>query len=143
MPALSAKSQRRRWIASGILAVLVLVALASFRLVLYLNQSTPDKTLDAFCHALLQADYRSAYNQFSAILQRTIPEDAFAVPLSQDRVMACTHSSAGTFGIQSALSQLTLVHTSHGKNTDIVSLVKDVHNDWKIDDISRASPAVP
>jgi hypothetical protein len=139
----SAKSQRRKWIALGILAAFMCVALSAFRLVVYLNQSTPDRTLDAFCHAVLQADYRSAYDQFSAILQHTISEEAFAAPLSQDRVTACTHRNAGTFVSTLVLSQLTLVHASHGRNIDVVALIKDTRNNWKIDDISRALPAVP
>lgn len=136
-------SQRWRRRTSDILAALPCVALSLLTLVLYLNQSTPDRTLDAFCQALLQANYRSAYHQLSATLQRTISEDAFAVPLSQDRVTACTHSNAGTFGSSSVLSQLTLVHASQGRNTDVVTLTKDAGREWKIDDIARASPALP
>jgi hypothetical protein len=121
------------------LALLALASISSFLLFQYLDRSTPDRTLDAFCHALLQADYRSAYGQFSATLQRTIAEQAFATPLFEDRVRVCTHSILGTSG-ESVLGQLKLVHASQGKNTDIVMLIKDGKNTWKIDDISRASP---
>jgi len=136
-------SQRWRWGTPDVLATLAYVALSLLTLVLSVHQSTPDRTLDAFCQALLQANYRSAYRQFSVTLQQTISEDAFAAPLSQDRVTACTHSNAGTFGSRNVLSQLTLVHASQGRNTDVVALTKDAGNQWKIDDISRASPAVP
>lgn len=140
MPERSATGRRR--IMPGILVVLVLVSISALLLLQYLKSSTPDRTLDTFCRALQQADYHTAYDQFSATLQRSISEKAFAAPLSQDRVTACTHSSAGLQG-KSVLSQLKLVHASQGKNTDILTLVKDDRNNWKIDDGSRASPAVP
>lgn len=136
-----ATSRKGWWIASGILAILTLASVSCLLFLGSLNRSTPDRTLDTFCQSLLQADYRSAYDQFSAALQRTLSEEAFAAPLSQDRVTACTHSMASALG-KSVLSQLKLVHISRGRNTDIVTLVKDSKNDWKIDDISRFSPAI-
>ncbi len=139
MPKGSAKSRRRWWILTGILVVLILASVSTLLLIRYVNRSTPDKTLDAFCHALLQADYRTAYAQFSAKLQQTISEEAFAAPLSQDRVTACTHGATGNLG-NSVVSQLRLVHASQGSNIDVVTLVKDSNDDWKIDDIARLSP---
>ncbi|HEY1352543.1 MAG TPA: hypothetical protein VGF67_23230 [Ktedonobacteraceae bacterium] len=142
MPERPARSRRGWWIAAGVLTLLALASISSFLLFQYLDRSTPERTLDAFCHALVQADYRLAYAQFSIALQRTVAEQAFATSLSQDRVRACTHSTVGALGT-GVLGQLELVHASQGKNTDIVTLIKDGKNTWKIDDISRASLAVP
>ena len=130
------RSRRGRWITLSILAVLLLAAVASFFVIRYVNRSTPDKTLDAFCNALQQADYRSAYDQFSAKLQQTVSEAAFAAALSQYKVTACTHGTTGD-SANSVTNDLKLVHASKGVNNDIVTLTKDSNNDWKIDDIYK------
>lgn len=135
------KNRRMRWITLSILLVLLFVSISSFLLVKYINRSTPDKTLDTFCRALLQSDYQSAYDQFSARLQQTISEKTFAAPLSQDRVIACTHGTTGEIG-NSVTNELKLVHISNGSNCDIVTLMKDSNNDWKIDDVSLLPPAM-
>ncbi len=139
MPEGPAKSRRRGWILAGTLAILVLASISSFLLIQYVNRSTPDKTLDAFCRDLLQADYRSAYDRFSAKLRRVVSEEAFAALLSQDRVTACTYRITGNLG-DSVVSQLKLVHASRGSNTDIVTLIKESDGTWTVDDISRLSP---
>jgi flagellar basal body-associated protein FliL len=130
------RSGQGRWITISILAVLLIAAVASFFVIRYVSRSTPDKTLDAFCNALQQADYRSAYDQFSIKLQHTVSEAAFATALSQDKVTACTHGTTGD-SANSVTNDLKLVHASKGINNDIVTLTKDSNNDWKIDDIYR------
>jgi len=136
MPEELQRSRKGRWITLSILAVLLLAAVASFFVMRYVSRSTPDKTLDAFCNDLQQADYRSAYDQFSAKLQRTVSEAAFAAALSQDRVIVCTHGTTGD-SASSVTNDLKLVHASKGINNDIVALTKDSNNDWKIDDIYK------
>src|SRR5713101_6963150 len=130
------RSRQGRWITISILAVLLLAAIASFFVIRYVSRSTPDKTLDVFCNALQQADYQSAYDQFSAKLQHTVSEAAFAAALSQDKVTACTHGTTGD-SANSVTNDLKLVHASKGINNDIVTLTKDSNSDWKIDDIYR------
>ncbi len=130
------RSWQGRWITISILAVLLIAAVASFFVIRYVSRSTPDKTLDAFCNALQQADYRSAYDQFSAKLQHTVSEAAFAAALSQDKVTACTHGTTGD-SANSVTNDLQLVHASKGINNDVVTLTKDSNGDWKIDDIYR------
>jgi flagellar basal body-associated protein FliL len=130
------RSRQGRWITISILAVLLIAAVASFFVIRYVSRSTPDKTLDAFCNALQQADYRSAYDQFSAKLQHTVSEAAFAAAFSQDKVTACTHGTTGN-SANSVTNDLKLVHASKGINNDIVTLTKDSNSDWKIDDIYR------
>lgn len=115
--------------------IVLAIAISSFFLIGYLTRSTPDKTLDAFCNAVLQGDYQTAYDQFSTQLQHRISEPAFAA-LFQDKVTACTHGSTGDSG-KSVTNYLTLVHASKGKNSDIVILTKDSNSNWKIDDIFK------
>src|SRR5260370_7947905 len=132
------RSRQGRWVTISILAVLLLAAVASFFVIRYVNRSTPDKTLDAFCNALQQADYRSAYDQFSAKLQHTVSEAAFAAALSQDKVTACTHGTTGD-SANSVTNDLKLVHASKGINNDIVTLTHAPNNHSNIHSIhSRA-----
>lgn len=135
-PPVQRRSRAGFWILIGVLIVLVLASVASFFVISYINRSTPDKTLDAFCNALQQADYPSAYDQFSARLQHTISEAAFAAAFTRDRVTTCTHGTTGDSG-SSVTNNLKLVHASKGVNNDIVTLTRDSNDDWKIDDIFR------
>lgn len=137
-PPVQKRVPRRLWITLSLFIVLLLTSVSSFLVIRYINRSTPDKTLDAFCTALQQADYRSAYDQFSARLQQTISETAFAALLAQDKVIACTHGTTGDSS-NSVTNNLKLIHVSNGINNDIVTLTKDSDNNWKIDDIYRLS----
>lgn len=136
MAPLSARRQRGRWIMVGILVALLLVSIPTFFIVKYITRSTPDTTLDAFCNALQQENYPSAYAQFSARLQRTISETTFASIFSQDKVNTCTHGTTDDAGT-SVTSTIKLVHASRGVNHDIVTLTKDSNDSWQIDDIYR------
>ena len=141
MPAPGTTSERRRgrrglWIITSVIAALVLISITGFFVIRYTNRPTPGKTLDVFCNALQGEDYRSAYDQFSKKLQRTVSETTFATILSQDKVIACTHGPTSDSG-SSTTTGLKLVHASKGINNDVVTLSRDSNNDWKIDDIHR------
>ena len=118
------------------LVVLLLVIIPTIFVANYINRSTPDKTLDAFCSALQQQDYQSAYAQFSTTLQHNVSETTFASAFSQDKVVTCTHGSSDDSGT-SVTSTLKLIHAPDGINNDNVTLTKDSNDTWKIDDISR------
>ena len=130
------RGRRRLWITIGIVAVLLLVSIASFFVIRYVDRPTPGKTLDAFCTALQGQDYRSAYDQFSKKLQSTVSETMFASVISRDKVIACTHGSTSDSG-NSTTTGLKLVHASEGINNDVVTLSRDNNNYWKIDDFFR------
>ena len=141
MPAPGSTSARRRgrrglWIITSVIAALLLISITGFFVIRYTNRPTPGKTLDVFCNALQGEDYRSAYDQFSKKLQRTVSETTFATILSQDKVIACTHGPTHDSG-SSTTTGLKLVHASKGINNDVVTLSRDSNNDWKIDDIHR------
>lgn len=131
-----ARQRRKRWLIVGILVALLLLSIPTFFIVRYITRSTPDNTLDAFCNALQQENYPSAYARFSPRLQHTMPEATFASIFSQDKVNACTHGTTGDAGT-SVTNTIKLVHASKGVNNDIVTLTKDSNDSWKIDDIYR------
>lgn len=130
------KGRRGLWITISIVVALLIVSIASFFVIRYIDRPTPGKTLDAFCAALQGEDYRSAYDQFSKKLQRTVSETMFASVISRDKVIACTHGPASESG-SSTTTGLKLVHASEGINNDVVTLSRDNNNDWKIDDFYR------
>ena len=141
MPAPGSTSARRRgrrglWIITSVIAALLLISITGFFVIRYTNRPTPGKTLDVFCNALQGEDYRSAYDQFSKKLQRTVSETTFATILSQDKVIACTHGPTSDSG-SSTTTGLKLVHASKGINNDVVKLIRDSNDDWKIDDLYR------
>ncbi|MBV9229080.1 MAG: hypothetical protein JOZ18_07180 [Chloroflexi bacterium] len=126
------------WITLGSICAVLLIAGLSFFTYLYINRSTPVKTLDAFCAALQKEDYPTAYNAFSKNFQGKISEADFASLLSQDKVVLCTHGTADDSS-NSATTSLKLVHDSKGVNDDIVTLTKDADANWKINDVKKAS----
>lgn len=65
------------WI-TGIIIVVLLIGGAGA--IYYLNQgvSSPQQTLQTFCHALISGDYQTAYNQVSSHLKSTMSESEFA-----------------------------------------------------------------
>jgi hypothetical protein len=130
------RGRRRLWIISSIIAALLLIFISGLFVIRYTNRPTPGKTLDVFCNALQGEDYRSAYDQFSKKLQRTVSETTFASILSQDKIIACTHGPTNDSG-NSTKTDLKLVHASKGINNDVVTLSRDSNNDWKIDDLYR------
>lgn len=134
------KNKRRRWLPISVaILVLLIVGASAFALVSYLNRSTPTKTLDAFCTALQNEKYQTAYDQFTPKLQENFTESEFATLLSSDSVTTCSHGMASENGTSTA-TDLHLYHSkSKGTNNDRVVVTKDSHNQWKINDIQKVS----
>src|SRR6266480_2228553 len=133
LPAVKAPVKRRRtlWLVLvGVVLLLVIASLAAYQFVVYVNRSTPTKTLDAFCNALLRDDYHNAYVQFSPNIRAQFSESNFANDIAQDRITSCTHGDASDAG-SSASTTLKLVHSSKGINKDIAVLTRDTSNSWK------------
>lgn len=76
------KSRLGLWIALIVIALLVAGGVGGY---VYLNRSTPTRTLQTFCNALKASppDYQTAYNQFSARHNGQQSEQAFANGLQQ------------------------------------------------------------
>ena len=67
--------RRRGYILSlVIILLLIIVAVGAY---VYLNRSTPDKTVTTYYSALVHGDYQTAYDQLSTALQGKLTEPAF------------------------------------------------------------------
>lgn len=130
------KDRRRALISLGILVVVLVVGIA---LVITLNRSTPDKTLDTFCDAVLAGNGQLAYNQLSNKLQQQQGGQLFVGEISSLRVTMCTHTPAIVNG-STATANLTVVAAQTqqppgSNNTSVVTLVQDANGTWKIDNL--------
>ena len=138
--ATTSAKKKRRWLPITIVILTILIVGASaFALVLYLNRSTPTKTLDTFCTALQDGKYQTAYDQLTPAMQTNFTESQFATILSSDSVQRCSHGTVNENGT-STTTDLHLFHkTSGGTNNDKVIVTKDSHNQWKISNILKVS----
>ncbi len=130
VPAVQGQRRNRRfiWIGLGLLLVIALAVIGY----IYFTRSTPEKTLDAYCNALLGQDYLTAYNQLSPSLQRSETESEFAHMLdAQGKITSCKHGSTSMSGA-SALVNLIFTSSSGQNSNSPVTLVQDSGNTWKI-----------
>jgi hypothetical protein len=131
-PALSAqRPQRRRWyfIASALLVLLVLVAVGTS---VYLNRSTPDKTLTTYYGALIQGDYQTSYDQLSTASQGKLTEPAFVqIWQGLGGVKAWSTTSIQEQG-STATAALTLTLGNGQTRPASIALI-DENGTWKIE----------
>jgi zinc ribbon protein len=73
-PAQRPKRRRGYLIALALIVLLVLVVVGAY---VYLNRSTPEKTLTTYYGALISGDYQTAYDQLSTASKGKITEPAF------------------------------------------------------------------
>ena len=97
--------------------------------------SLPNKNLDAFCTALQNKDYQTAYNQTSDAIQSSYPESQFAKDFSW--VTSCTHNFPTMTG-NTATAVVTLGDSSGQTVKDKATLIQDKNGDWKIDSLQKA-----
>ena len=124
------KSHRGFWIAFVVVVPLLSVAFGVYNGLLFVNRSTPEKTLNAFCNAMQRKDDLEAYGQYSSVYQRTYPEQQFGSDMSLDRVVSCSYDSISVSGSR-AVTRMRLVYASGAANDNTVILRQD--SDWKID----------
>ena len=136
------KSRRGLWITLTLLIVVALLAGAAYAAFAYVNRSTPDKTLTAFCTDLKNNDYHDAYQQMSQNFQSHTSEAAFT-KFFQDNFArggglkdcqfsnVTTGDSTGTATITFTVNN-TLIPPQPRNST----LVTD-SGVWKIDNIAR------
>ena len=127
------QDRRRLYLSLGVmLAIIIVFSLIS----LIASRSTPDKTLDTFCNALLAGDGQLADNQLSTKLQNQ--QGSFLMAeLSSTRATVCTHTPAITNG-SSATATLTTKFSSNpgfsnSPNKTLATLIQDANGVWKID----------
>ncbi len=127
----TAQSRRTLWIILGAVGIVVILGIILFAVVI-VNASSPTKTLDAFCNALNQRDYQTAYNQLSpAYQQRGGSESSFATAFSS--VSTCSHGTPSESS-DTATASITIITNGQTAN-GTASLVKDSSGNWKINDL--------
>src|SRR5712691_3831859 len=96
-------SRRRRWIMLSCIGVIVLLV-AVVGSYVYINRSTPSKTLDTVCNAFKTGDFPTVYTQYSRSYQSQIGGEASWEAAtkqgvsSQGGVVNCTYSNVNENG---------------------------------------------
>lgn len=137
--------QDRRRLSLALVVILAIFLLASL-LALVTSRSTPDKTLDTFCNALLAGDGRVAVNQVSTNLQNQQRSFLIAV-FELSNITTCAHTSASIKG-SSATATLTITSPSNtsaanSQNKMLVTLIQQADGVWKIDALQNSSQGLP
>jgi hypothetical protein len=99
--------------------------------------STPDGTLDTFCHSIQSGSYQNAYDQYSSKLKAEVSSVQFTETWSDTHWDSCTHDSVVTSG-NTATTRITTHEFFTKKITTYnVSLIQEGNN-WKIDSIDAS-----
>jgi hypothetical protein len=77
------KKRSRFWPTCGIIAAVVLVLVLAFGVFVYVNRSTPEKTLRTFCTDLQNNDEGDAYQQLASGVRAQESEATFAASVQQ------------------------------------------------------------
>jgi FHA domain len=127
------QDRRRLYIAlSVMLAVVIIISLIS----LIASRSTPDRTLDTFCDALLAGNGQLAANQLSTKLQNQQGSFLIASVIA-NKITTCAHTPAIITG-SSATATLSITIPSNSGNANspsktLVTLIQEPNGVWKID----------
>ena len=106
-PAQQPKRRRGLVLSLVIVALVVIVAVGAY---IYLNRSTPDKTITTYYSALVHNDFQTAYDQLSTSVQGTLTEPQFA----------------GFWQARRGVKAWTLVSTQeHGSNANSTVTIKE------------------
>jgi hypothetical protein len=113
------------------LILLALIVIAAGGTYVYLNRSTPDKTLTTYYVALIHGDYQTAYDQFSTTAKSTITEPEFVrVWQNLGGVKAWSLTTLQEQG-STATSTVTLT-LGNGQTRPATILLIDENGVWKI-----------
>jgi len=130
VPIEQVRRQNRRLILIG-LGLVAVIALAVGGYFLFFTRSSPERTLDTYCSALLGQDYLTAYNQLSSPLRNAETESQFASVIEeQGKLNSCVHGSASVNGSNASIN-LRMIASANQTNS-VVTLVRDTGNTWKI-----------
>ncbi len=127
------QDRRRLYVAlSVMLAVVIIISLIS----LIASRSTPDRTLDTFCNALLAGNGQLAANQLSTKLQNQ--QGSFLIAsVVANKITTCAHTPAIITG-SSATATLSVTiplnsGTANSTSKTLVTLIQEPNGVWKID----------
>jgi hypothetical protein len=127
------QDRRRLLLALGVILVILLIVLL---ITLVATRSTPDKTLDTFCDALVAGDGQLAVSQLSTNLQNQ-QGAGFITILSTHPITMCAHTPAIIKG-SSAIATLTITSSpqtgiANNQSKMLVTLTQEANGAWKID----------
>ena len=132
------KSRLGLWIALIVIVLLVAGGVGGY---VYLNRSTPTKTLQTFCSALKSSppDYQTAYNQYSTRRKAQESEQTFASGLQQSfsspilgGLKDCTVSNVQQNG-SNATGNVTFTFNNVSRTLVFNFSLIDESDGWKID----------
>ncbi len=129
------KSRRGLWIGLIVIVLLVAGGVGGY---VYLNRSTPTKTLQAFCTALKNNDPQGAYNQLSARVQSQTTEQGFAQEIQQFNnpllggIKDCTVSNVQENG-STASGTITLTFNKVNTPVNLDNNLVNENGTWKVD----------
>jgi FHA domain-containing protein len=139
--------KRRGCLVIGLIVLLLLIVGGAIGGFLYVNRSTPEKTLQAYCTALQNSDAQGAYNQLSASAQSKTSVAEFNKAFQSIKnpliggIKSCTFNNVQQNGSNATADvTLTLGNTAIPTKPTHVTLV-DENNTWKLN--SNSSPTTP
>ena len=126
------QDRRRLYIALiAMLAIIIVFSLIS----LIVSRSTPDKTLDTFCNALVAGNGQLAASQLTPKLQNQ--QGVLASFVAANKITACTHTLSITRGASTtATLSVTIQSNSSATNSQrkiLITLIQEANGIWKID----------
>jgi hypothetical protein len=129
-PRASQPKSRRGYVIA--LALIVLVAIVAVGAYVYLNRSTPDKTVTTYYGALKNGDYQTAYNQLSTRAMNNLSEPQFAqIWQTRGGVMAWTERSVQEQG-STATATVTFTFGNGQTALATIQLINE-NGVWKVD----------
>lgn len=140
-PAPAAQAPRKNrtgLIIAGVIVLLLIIggAIGGF---IYLNRSTPEKTLQAYCTALQNSDAQGAFNQLSTSAQSKTSVAQFNQGFQQINssqvggIKSCTYSNVQTNGSNATANvQLVVGNTTVPPLNSKVTLINE-NGTWKLD----------
>ena len=129
------KSRPGLWIALIVIVLLVAGGVGGY---VYLNRSTPTKTLQDFCSALKNNDPQGAFNQLSTHTQSQTTEQRFAQGIQQlnnpvlGGIKDCTVSNVQENG-STATGTITLSFNNVNRTVNLDNNLINENGTWKVD----------
>jgi len=129
LPPAQQPKRRRGFVLS--LVIIALIAIIAVGAYVYLNRSTPDKTITTYYSALVHNDFQTAYDQLSTSVQGTLTEPQFAgFWQTRGGVRAWTLVSTQEHG-SNANSTVTITF-GNGQRRPATIILVDENGAWKI-----------
>ncbi len=137
-PAPPQKKRRGLWI---VLPVAVIVIVAIWGGVTYINRSTPTRTLNTICDGLKSQDYPTVYNQFSDNFKKQVGPEASWITFEKQNfsqngpITSCTIANVNENNV-TASGDVAIAYANGHSETDTLRLVA-VNGVWKMDNATK------